>query len=143
MLENFFLDTHTHEKNHKINTRKKTINIFLDNENDGHAGFGFCFCFSPSADAFSEDDKDNGDEGVLCWWSCHPCLCVFLAFDCVVPYGFLCPASLSFLLPFFLSFALFSFFFLSSFGVFFLLSPFPLFFSPFFSLLPAEEVYIA
>jgi hypothetical protein len=51
----FFLDTHTHthEKNHKINTRKKTINIFLDNENDGHTGFGF----SPSADAFSGDDR--------------------------------------------------------------------------------------
>jgi hypothetical protein len=84
---------------------------------------------------------DNGDEGVLCWWNFHPYLCVFLAFDCVVPYGFLCPASLSFLLPLFLSSALFPFFFLSSFGVFFLLSPFPFF--SLFSLLPAEEVYIA
>jgi len=46
--------------------------------------FWSLFVFSTSANALSGDDKDNGDEGVLCWWSCRPCLCVFLAFDCVV-----------------------------------------------------------
>jgi len=46
--------------------------------------FWSLFVFSTSVDALSGDDKDNGDEGVLCWWSCRACLCVFLAFDCVV-----------------------------------------------------------
>jgi len=58
-----------------------------DSESDGHAGFGLC-SFSPSADAFSQDDKDDGDEGMLCWWSCRPCLCVFLAFNSVVLMAF-------------------------------------------------------
>ena len=58
-----------------------------DSESDGHAGFGLC-SFFPSADAFSWDDEDDGDEGVFCSWSCRPCLCVFLAFNSVVLMAF-------------------------------------------------------
>jgi len=79
-----------------------------DSESDGQAGFGLC-SFSPSTDAFSRDDEDDGDEGVLCWWSCRPCLCVFLAFDSVVLMAF----SALTLSRFFLFF-LFSFFFVLS-----------------------------
>jgi len=134
--ENIFLDIYIYiyEKNHKINTRKKNHKHFFRQRKRWPHWFWFLFLFLSSADAFSGDDKDDGDEGMLCWWSCRPCLCVFLAFDCVVPYGFLCPVSLLFLLPLFLSSFLFSFFFLSSFGVFFfalsLSSFFPFFSSP-------------
>jgi len=83
----------------------------------GHAGFGL-FVFSPSADAFSRDDEDDGDEGVLCWWSCRPCLCVFPCFRQCPSYGFLCLASLSFLLVF-----LFSFFSVLSFLFLFFFPP--------------------
>ena len=79
-----------------------------DSESDGQADFGLC-SFSPSTDAFSRDDEDDGNESVLCWWSCRPCLCVFLAFDNVVLMAF----SALTLSRFFLFF-LFSFFFVLS-----------------------------
>jgi hypothetical protein len=50
--------------------------------------FWSLFVFSPSADAFSQDDEDDGNEGVLFWWSCRPYLCVFLTFDSVVLMAF-------------------------------------------------------
>jgi len=90
-----------------------------DSETDRPRRFWSLFVFSPSADAFSRDDEDDGDEGVLCWWSCHPCLCVFPCFRQYPSYGFLCPASLSFLLVF-----LFSFFSVLSFLFLFFCSPF-------------------
>jgi len=40
--------------------------------------FWSLFFFFPSADAFCGDDEGDGDEGVLCWLSSRPCLCVFL-----------------------------------------------------------------
>jgi len=65
------------------------------------------FVFSPSTDAFSRDD----DEGVLCWWSCCPCLCVFLTFDSVVLMAFSALPLSRFFLSFFSHFSLFSPFF--------------------------------
>ena len=75
-----------------------------DSETDRPRRFWSLFVFSPSADAFSRDDEDDGDEGVLCWWSCRSCLCVFPCFRQCPSYGFLCLASLSFLLVFLFSF---------------------------------------
>jgi hypothetical protein len=96
-----------------------------DSESDGHAGFGL-YSFYPSVDAFSRDDEDDGDEGMLCWWSCRPCLCVFLAFDSVVLMAFSALPLSRFFLSFFSSFSLFSpFFFCLASLLFFLF-----FFSP-------------
>lgn len=97
-----------------------------DSETDRPRRFWSLFVFSPSADAFSRDDEDDGDEGVLCWWSCRPCLCVFPCFRQYPSYVFLCPASLSFLLVF-----LFSFFSVLSFLFLFFCSPFCFFPPPF------------
>jgi len=73
-----------------------------DSETDRPRRFWSLFVFSPSADAFSLDDEDDGDEGVLCWWSCRPCLCVFPCFRQYPSYGSLpclslVPSCLSFL----------------------------------------------
>jgi len=40
--------------------------------------FSSLFFFFPSADALCGDDEGDVDEGVLCWLSSRPCLCVFL-----------------------------------------------------------------
>jgi len=87
-----------------------------DSESDGHAGFGL-YSFYPSTDAFSRDEEDDGDEGMLCWWSCRPCLCVFLAFDNVVLMAFSVLPLSRFFLSFFSCFSLFFpfFFYLASF----------------------------
>jgi len=66
-----------------------------DRETDRPRRFWSLFVFSPSADAFSRDDEDDGDEGVLCLWSCRPCLCVFPCFRQCPSYGFLCLPCLS------------------------------------------------
>jgi len=86
-----------------------------DSEIDRPRRFWSLFVFSPSADAFSLDDEDDGDESVLCWWSCRPCLCVFPCFRQYPSYGSLpclslvssCLSFLVFLcsLLFFLSFS--------------------------------------
>jgi len=49
-----------------------------DSETDRPRRFWSLFVFSPSSDAFSRDDEDDGDEGVLCWWSCRLPLCFSL-----------------------------------------------------------------
>jgi hypothetical protein len=79
-----------------------------DSETDRPRRFWSLFVFSPSADAFSRDDEGDGDEGVLCWWSCRPCLCVFLAFDCILLMAFSALPLSRFFLSFFSRFSLFS-----------------------------------
>jgi hypothetical protein len=68
--------------------------------------FWCLFVFSPSADVFPQDDEDDGNEGVLCWWSCR--LCVFLAFESVVLMAFSALPLSRFFLSFFSRFSLFS-----------------------------------